>query len=167
MGRVQEVEPDPGNGPRGRLYVPSAACPQVLHWVHSLHLTCHPEIKRTLHLLNKHFWWSSMTKDTHDFVLACSVWAGGKPSLQSSSGLLQPLLVPTRPRLQIALDFITGLPPSDVLLHHPECLESDTDCSPQDKRQEPTDCRWSLDSSPNLLRWPVCLVVDASHSSLD
>lgn len=53
-----------------------------------------------------------MDADTRKFVGACSVCVRNKTPHQPSAGLLQPLPVPVRPWSQIALDFITGLPPS-------------------------------------------------------
>lgn len=51
-----------------------------------------------------------MDADTRKFVGACSVCARNKTPHQPSAGLLQPL--PVRPWSDIALDFVTGLPPS-------------------------------------------------------
>ncbi len=53
-----------------------------------------------------------MARDIREFVLACSVCARGKTSNRPPEGLLQPLLVPSRPWSHIALDFVTALPPS-------------------------------------------------------
>ncbi|KAL0162059.1 hypothetical protein M9458_041455 [Cirrhinus mrigala] len=53
-----------------------------------------------------------MARDVRSFVLACSVCAIGKTSNRPPDGLLQPLLVPSRPWSHIALDFVTALPPS-------------------------------------------------------
>ncbi|XP_051937775.1 uncharacterized protein LOC127611329, partial [Hippocampus zosterae] len=47
-----------------------------------------------------------------DFVSACTSCACGKSSRRPPAGLLQPLPVPPRPWSHIALDFVTGLPPS-------------------------------------------------------
>ncbi|KAI3354784.1 hypothetical protein L3Q82_004527 [Scortum barcoo] len=54
-----------------------------------------------------------MEADIRGFVQACTVCARGKSSHQPPSGLLQPLSVPGRPWSHIALDFVTGLPPSN------------------------------------------------------
>ncbi len=53
-----------------------------------------------------------MARDIGLFVLACFVCAISKTSNRPSAGLLQPLLVPSRPWSLISLDFVTGLPPS-------------------------------------------------------
>ncbi|KAI3353355.1 hypothetical protein L3Q82_019890 [Scortum barcoo] len=111
--RAQQQQPDPGQGPPGRLFVPGAVRSQVLQWAHSSKLSCHPGINRTISLIKRHFWWRNMEADIRGFVQACTVCARGKSSHQPPSGLLQPLSVPGRPWSHIALDFVTGLPPSN------------------------------------------------------
>ena len=111
--KAQEQQPDPGTGPPGRRFVPDPARSQVLQWAHSSKLTCHPGFHRTLQFLRQSFWWPSMYRDTRQFIAACSVCARGKASHQPPAGLLRPLPVPSRPWSHIALDFVTGLPPSE------------------------------------------------------
>ncbi|KAI3361705.1 hypothetical protein L3Q82_002064 [Scortum barcoo] len=112
--RAQQQQPArPGQGPPGRLFVPDAVRSQVLQWAHSSKLSCHPGINRTISLIKRHFWWRNMEADIRGFVQACTVCARGKSSHQPPSGLLQPLSVPGRPWSHIALDFVTGLPPSN------------------------------------------------------
>ena len=47
-------------------------------------------------------------------MAACTICAQGKASHQSPLGLLQPLPVPSCPWSHVALDFVTGLPKSEV-----------------------------------------------------
>ena len=54
-----------------------------------------------------------MEKDVKEYVLACTVCARGKTSHRPPVGLLRPLPTPGRPWSHIALDFVTGLPPSN------------------------------------------------------
>ncbi len=63
-------------------------------------------------LIKQRFWWPSMSRDACLFVSACPVCAAGKGSNRPPAGLLQPLSVPSRPWSHIAIDFVTGLPPS-------------------------------------------------------
>ncbi len=44
---------------------------------------------------------------------ACPICAAGKGSNRPPAGLLQPLSVPSQPWSHIAMDFVTGLPPSN------------------------------------------------------
>lgn len=108
-----QSDPDPGNGPPNRTFVPQSARSQVLQWGHTSRWACHPGVNRTLALLKRKFWWPTMELDVRRFVAACSVCARGKSSHRPPAGHLRPLPVPSRPWSHIALDFITGLPPSE------------------------------------------------------
>ncbi|KAI3370499.1 hypothetical protein L3Q82_025267 [Scortum barcoo] len=106
-------EPAPEGCPRNRLFVPEALpCSQVIHWVRTSLLTCHPGVKRTVFMVKQRFRWPSLAKDVAEYVAACSVCARSKASRQAWMELLQPLQVPHRPWSHISLDFVTGLPPS-------------------------------------------------------
>ncbi|KAK7922262.1 hypothetical protein WMY93_009164 [Mugilogobius chulae] len=107
---AQKAEPDPGNGPHNRQFVPKAVRSQVIQWGHTSRFACHPGTRRTLVLLKRHFWWPSMEKDIRAYISACTVCARGKSTNQRPAGCLRPLPVPSRPWSHIALDFITGLP---------------------------------------------------------
>ncbi|XP_036072769.1 uncharacterized protein lrfn4b [Oryzias melastigma] len=109
---AQAQEPDPGGGPPNCMFVPSAMRRQVLQWSHASRLTCHPGVRRTLYFLRRRFWWPSMSRDTQDFISGCPVCARNKVSHTPPAGQLHPLSIPTRPWSHIALDFVTGLPPS-------------------------------------------------------
>ena len=54
-----------------------------------------------------------MTSDTRSFVSACTTCARNKTSSHPQAGLLRLLPVPSHPWSHIALDFVTGLPPSN------------------------------------------------------
>lgn len=69
--QAQRMEPDPGNGPSGRLFVPTSVRTQVLQWGHSSQLTNHPVTGRTLAFLKRQFWWPRMNTDVKSFVAAC------------------------------------------------------------------------------------------------
>ncbi|KAL0191918.1 hypothetical protein M9458_010214, partial [Cirrhinus mrigala] len=105
------VTPLPGCPP-GRLFVPESLQYDVIRWGHSSKLACHPGVSRSTFLIRQRFWWPSMARDIRLIVLACSVCAVSKTANRPSTGLLQPLLVPSRPWSHISLDFVTGLLPS-------------------------------------------------------
>uniref|UniRef100_A0A3B3E207 Gypsy retrotransposon integrase-like protein 1 n=1 Tax=Oryzias melastigma TaxID=30732 RepID=A0A3B3E207_ORYME len=111
--RAQVNCPSPSECPPGLLFVPPPARSSVLQWGHCSKVACHPGIHRTISLLRQRFWWPSMASDTREFVQACSVCARGKASYHAPAGLLQPLPVPHRPWSHIAVDVVTGLPPSE------------------------------------------------------
>lgn len=110
--RAKGGQPDPRPGTQRDLFVPEAVRPKVLEWAHTSRLTCHPGITRTLAVLRQRFWWPTMREDCRSFVSACHVCARSKSSTKPSSGLLLPLPIPSRPWSHIAMDFVTGLPPS-------------------------------------------------------
>ncbi len=53
-----------------------------------------------------------MARDAREFILACLVCAVGKSSNRPPVGILRLLPIPSRPWSLIAMDFVTGLPPS-------------------------------------------------------
>uniref|UniRef100_A0A3B3HZ14 Gypsy retrotransposon integrase-like protein 1 n=1 Tax=Oryzias latipes TaxID=8090 RepID=A0A3B3HZ14_ORYLA len=110
--QAQGEEPDHAPCPNGTLFVPTSLRSEVISWGHSSRLSCHGGVQRTLHLLRRRFFWPSMEKDVREFVAACTICARSKASNSAPVGLLQPLLTPSRPWSHIALDFVTGLPPS-------------------------------------------------------
>ena len=110
--RAQRTEPGPDNCPPDRLFVPNSVRSRVLLWGHTSQFACHPGFHRTFSFLRRRFWWPSMRADVREFVSACATCSRAKASHQPPAGLLRPLPVPTRPWSHIALDFVTGLPPS-------------------------------------------------------
>ena len=110
---AQRDQPVPQGCPPDRLFVPEVVRSPVLQWGHASRIACHPGCRRTLALLQQRFWWPSMAADTKEFVAACSVCARSKASHQAPAGLLRPLPIPHRPWSHVAVDFVTGLPPSE------------------------------------------------------
>uniref|UniRef100_A0A8C7WW16 Integrase catalytic domain-containing protein n=1 Tax=Oryzias sinensis TaxID=183150 RepID=A0A8C7WW16_9TELE len=53
-----------------------------------------------------------MDKDVREYIAACTTCARSKTSSSAPAGLLHPLPTPNRPWSHIAMDFVTGLPPS-------------------------------------------------------
>ena len=111
--RAQEDDPGPGGGPPNRLFVPSPLRAKVLNWGHALKLTGHPGASRTEEFLRRRFWWPGLSSDVKTFVAACDVCARSKNTHRPPAGLLHPLAIPSRPWSHIAVDFVTGLPPSE------------------------------------------------------
>ncbi|KAL4007327.1 hypothetical protein ACER0C_001179 [Sarotherodon galilaeus] len=109
---AQQREPDPGTGPDGLLFVPTTVRSRVIHWAHTARFSCHPGKNRTISFLQRLFWWPSLIRDVRDYVAACPTCARNKTPSAPQAGLLRPLPVPKRPWSHIAVDFVTGLPPS-------------------------------------------------------
>ena len=105
-------DPPPPETPADRHYVPQSQRAKVLEWAHSARTSGHPGVRGTSQVLSRLFWWPSLEGDVKEFVAACSVCAAHKTDHQRPQGLLLPLSVPRRPWSHIAMDFVTGLPPS-------------------------------------------------------
>uniref|UniRef100_A0A3P9ICQ0 Gypsy retrotransposon integrase-like protein 1 n=1 Tax=Oryzias latipes TaxID=8090 RepID=A0A3P9ICQ0_ORYLA len=63
-------------------------------------------------LLRRRFFWPSMDDDVRQYIAACTTCARAKSSNSPPAGHLHPLSTPSRPWSHIAVDFVTGLPPS-------------------------------------------------------
>ena len=113
------TEAAPSGCPDGKQYGPRQSRAQVLQWGHASRLSGHPGNTCTLTFIQRKFWWPGMREDIASFMAACSVCAKAKVLHKSPQGLLQPLPIPHRPWSHIALDFVTGLPPSH---HHTTIL---------------------------------------------
>ncbi len=72
----------------------------------------HPNRRRILANLLKHFWWERMSFDCQNQCSSnCVVCNRAKPSRQGSASLF-PLGVPQYPREVVGMDFVTDLPKS-------------------------------------------------------
>ncbi|SCZ95624.1 BZ3500_MvSof-1268-A1-R1_C057g00248 [Microbotryum saponariae] len=65
----------------------------------------------TLAAIRPLYWWSSMSADCAKFCHSCEDCARGKASTQVPYGRLHPMPIPSGPWEQVAIDFMTGLPP--------------------------------------------------------
>lgn len=102
--------------PMCRLFILAALRPEVLQRGHSAKLVCHPVVHGTLASVRQRFCWLSWSAYVTQFVLACPMCAQSKPSNRPPSGLLQPLLIPSRPWSHVALDFVKSPYPNSP--HH-------------------------------------------------
>ena len=103
----------------GKVFVPTAMRKDLLSRYHDDPSAGHWGDRKTLHLLQKCFYWPGMRTDTKAYVASCLTCGKVKVSRAKPSGLLHPLEPPTGRWQSIALDFITGLPKvegSDAIL---------------------------------------------------
>uniref|UniRef100_A0A3P9LGA0 Gypsy retrotransposon integrase-like protein 1 n=1 Tax=Oryzias latipes TaxID=8090 RepID=A0A3P9LGA0_ORYLA len=98
--------------PSGTLYVPESLRSEVIAWGHTSRIACHGGVYRTIRILKRRFFWPSLERDVREYISACSICARSKASNRPPSGHLLPLSTPSRPWSHIAVDFVTGLPPS-------------------------------------------------------
>ncbi|CAJ0919665.1 unnamed protein product [Ranitomeya imitator] len=97
--------------PPGKTLVTERHKKRVLHWGHSSKLAGHAG-QKTLQLISRHYWWSTLRQDVLNFVAACSSCAHNKTPKKLPAGHLLPLPIPSAPWQHIAMDFITDLPAS-------------------------------------------------------
>ncbi|GAA5879540.1 hypothetical protein JCM16303_003244 [Sporobolomyces ruberrimus] len=92
---------------------PSTPHPSLREWViEHAHLTSgHMGPAKTLAVIRRSFWWSSIHADVYSYVRSCEPCARGKSTTTSPFGLLHPLSTPSRPFEKIGMDFVVGLPP--------------------------------------------------------
>ena len=81
--------------------------------LHELHDTCysgHLGIGKTLHAVQRLFWWPNLKADVVRHVKECAVCQRDKHVTHNPAGLLQPLAIPDKRWASVSLDFITQLP---------------------------------------------------------
>jgi hypothetical protein len=84
----------------------------ILEEYHSSVIGGHAGIKRTKARIASQFYWPTLHKDVQEFVSKCLICQQTKHATTLPAGLLQPLPIPAQIWEDIAMDFITGLPPS-------------------------------------------------------
>lgn len=107
---------DPGGLLRryDRVFVPcgSAARGEILYSAHDDPHSGHFGRKRTKTLLQRHWYWDTMTRDVNEYVDSCDICQRTKVKRHRPYGLLASLPIASRPWSEISMDFITDLPPS-------------------------------------------------------
>lgn len=99
----------PSECPENRLFVPVSLHSKMIHLAHASLLSCHPGAWRTMFAISLRFWWPAIESEVWEYVGACPVCARNKASTQPRMGLQQLLPIPSRPRANISVDFVTGL----------------------------------------------------------
>ena len=69
----------------------------------------HVERVRTLQLISQSYFWPSMRKEVERFVQRCHICQVSKGTA-TNAALYMPLPVPTRPWVDVNMDFVLGLP---------------------------------------------------------
>jgi len=95
---------------KGRLAVPNSLRRQVIQEIHSGFEIGHSGIKKTLIAVKSSFRWPTVYEDTKRSIDNCHERRRAKPRHEAPAGLLTPFPIPDRPWLDIAMDFVTGLP---------------------------------------------------------
>lgn len=71
----------------------------------------HTGVAKTKAWVLENFYWSGLHEDVAQFVAKCVDYQVTKYEAKRLAGLLCPLSVPSRPWVDLSLDFIVGLPP--------------------------------------------------------
>jgi hypothetical protein len=91
---------------------PSALPHKLQQEYHSSPIGGHAGVTRTVAKLRAQFYWSTLQKDVQQFIQNYTICQQAKIATTRPTGLLQPLPIPTQVWEDIAMNFITGLPPS-------------------------------------------------------
>ena len=81
----------------------------VIREVHDQPAVGHSGVRRTMLLIQQHFFWPRMKQDVDRYIRNCHICRRAKAPRNCYNGTLKPLLVPERPWTDITMDFVTGL----------------------------------------------------------
>jgi hypothetical protein len=97
---------------KGRICVPNVKelKAKTLHEAHESAYSIHAGGNKMYHDLKATYWWYAMKRDMAEYVALCDTCQRVKVEHQLPVGLLQPLHVPEWKWEEIAMDFIMGLP---------------------------------------------------------
>jgi len=100
----------------GRICVPNQGNLRrsILEEAHKSDFAVHPGATKMYQDLKKQFWWAGMKKEVAEYVNKCLVCQKVKIEHQKPAGLLQPLEIPEWKWEGIAMDFVMGLPRTQV-----------------------------------------------------
>jgi hypothetical protein len=95
-----------------QIYIPKipSLMNMILHETHDSIIGGHVGMNKTLELVQRKYYWPKMYKYISSYINSCDKCQSNKSSNQSSSGLLQPLSIPSQRWEQITMDFIGPLP---------------------------------------------------------
>ena len=86
----------------------------VLHQVHDSPLGGHSGFLKTLHRVKRDFYWPGLRADVRKMVRECDTCQRLKYETCNLAGLLQPLPIPEKPWMDVSMDFVEGLPKSQL-----------------------------------------------------
>ena len=98
---------------KNHLYIPAAACHDLVLSVHSSPTAGHRGFFRTYTLLSRDYWWLGMSSFIHCFVTGCTLCQQMKVNTHPTVPALSLLSSNcSRPFQQLSVDLVTSLPPS-------------------------------------------------------
>lgn len=98
---------------KGSIWLPisNSFLPLLLAEYHTSPLGGHMGLAKTLSRIRDNFFWAGMRRDVQHYITECPTCQHTKYVTKKPPGLLQPIPPPSAPWEDLALDFITGLPP--------------------------------------------------------
>ncbi|KAF5503436.1 Transposon Tf2-6 polyprotein [Colletotrichum fructicola] len=122
--QIAECEIDNGNRLlfRDRIWVPGSEDldseantlrTRIVQSIHDSALSGHPGRDNTLALVSRRFYWPGQSQLVRRFCRNCDGCGRSHIWRERRKGLLKPLPIPQRIRSDLAMDFITDLPPTD------------------------------------------------------
>ncbi len=91
------------------LWVSKQMHTKLLRDIHDQSSTSHPDIRRTIDLVQRFYYWSGHWATIRQYIRNCHVCQRSKASRDGTNGLLQPLSISQQRWQDIAMNFITEL----------------------------------------------------------
>ena len=109
---------------RGRIVIPDNKELRrfLIHEAHSTRYSGHFSDKKTIKKLATQFYWPGMYDDVSRYIRRCWECQRHKTGEEARQGELQPLPIPKRPWMDVAMDFVTHLPISQGAQQHDAIL---------------------------------------------
>jgi len=98
---------------KNRVYVAEGLRQRVMQSEHDSKVAGHFGRERTLELLSRNFYWTTMERDVRKYCSECHNCQRTNASRHAKHGLLHPLELACKPCTHISTDFITNLPESE------------------------------------------------------
>ena len=96
-----------------RLYIPEPTCHGLVRSLHESPAGGHEGFFRTLHRMQRDYWWPGMSTFLHKFIVGCADCQAAKVNTHPTVPRLSPLAIEASlPFSSISVDLITGLPDS-------------------------------------------------------
>ena len=81
----------------------------VIKEVHDQIVIGHPGYQKTMSYITRNYYWSELKKLVQHYIQNCHSYRYAKAPRDQYNSLLKPLPIPSRPRTDVTLDFLTGL----------------------------------------------------------
>lgn len=100
---------------KGKIVVLQAsllACDLMEHF-HTLAMASHKGVAKSLSRMKAQFWWRGLKANVKTYIRACQIYQREKYEAMKPPGHLCPLPIPSRPWVDISMNFIDVIPHSD------------------------------------------------------